>query len=356
MTAPRPGIALVGCGAIAASAHLPGIHPSPFELRAVCDMDRARVERFKQDQKLPGSVRVCASLDEVLALPGIDAVSVATPPASHAFLSIQALDAGKHVLCEKPSALSSRENWAICAAVERNPGRTIQFFSSRFRNGHARAARQYVREGRIGRPYRAEIQFWLPAARTCDRGGPPWFGQKALAGGGPFMDMGQYFLDRLFYILDWPRWHSVSAQAFTGFPTGYDAKVVYDVEDHMSLFARGDDGLVLTLDTTARVNQHWRWSSAIHGSEGSLVLDNTAEKKGVFLTDRDGVTVEEDLPVHEPGQDMQVRLEQLAAFMATGAPFELGTDARQALAISSFCEAAYRSASDGTEIEMEDAA
>src|SRR4029079_19728162 len=101
------------------------------------------------------------------------------------------------------------------------PGRTIQFFSSRFRNGGTRAARNCVRDGRLGKIYRADIQFWLPYGRTCDRNGPAWFGQKAHAGGGPFMDMGQYFLDRLFYILDWPEWTRMSAHTFLGFPTGY---------------------------------------------------------------------------------------------------------------------------------------
>lgn len=356
MSTEKLGIALIGCGEIAGNCHLPGIQASPFTLRAICDMNRERVEHFKRARNLPSSVVVCTDIGEVLALPGINAISIATPPASHAPLAIRALDAGKHVLCEKPSTLSSAENRSICDAVARNQGGSIQFFSSRFRNGPARDARRHIREGRLGRVYRADIQFWLPAGRTCDRGGPPWFGQKALSGGGPFMDMGQYFLDRLFYILDWPRLQRISAQAFSGFPTGYDPGMIYDVEDHLSLLAYFEHGLALTMDTTARVNQHWRWSTTIMGSEGCLLLDNTVEKKACFRTIRDGTVVEADLELHDPGPDMQVRLECLAACIRTGEPIEIGTDHHQALTISEFCEAAYRSAELGTEIQLENAA
>jgi predicted dehydrogenase len=355
MNADPPGIALIGCGDIARSNHLPGIQASPFALRAICDSNRSRVEKFKQDLKLDPSVAVCATLEEVLALRGIDAVSIATPPASHAPLSIQALDAGKHVLCEKPSALSSEENRRICAAVERNPGRTVQFFSSRFRHGAAPDARRHVREGKLGKVCRADIQFWLPAARTCDRNGPAWFGQKAHAGGGPFMDMGQYFIDRLFYILDWPKWTRMTAHTFLGFPTGYPADVAYDVEDHMSLLAHFGNDLVLTVDTTARVNQHWRWHTTIVGTQGSLCLDNTAANPAVFRSLQKGAVSEEKLEIFEPGHDTKVRLDQLAAYMKGERP-EIGTDHVQALAISEFCEAAYRSAEERKEIRAEDAA
>ncbi|MCZ7649464.1 MAG: Gfo/Idh/MocA family oxidoreductase [Planctomycetota bacterium] len=349
MNLERPGIALIGCGQIAANCHLPGIQASPFALRAVCDAERERVERFKREQNLDASVAVCTSLDEILKLDGVQAVSIATPPASHAPLSIRALDAGKHVLCEKPSTLSASENRAVCAAVARNPGLTIQFFSSRFRDGAAPAARRFVREGRLGVPYKADIQFWLPAARTCDRGGPPWFGQKAHAGGGPFMDMGQYFLDRLFFILGWPRWRRLSAQTFSGFPTGNPPGVVYDVEDHMSLLAHFDGGLALTLETTARVNQHYRWSTTVAGSAGTLILDNAAPRRAVFRALKDGVPVEEDLEAPESAPDMQARLERLALRLKGERP-ELGTDHEQALYITEFCEAAYRSAAEGREL------
>jgi len=352
MSVQRPGIALIGCGAIATKVHIPGIQESPFALRAICDMDRNRVEKFKQDLKLDPSVAVCATMDEVLALHDIDAVSIATPPASHAPLSIKALDAGKHVLCEKPSALSPAENRSICAAVERNAGRTIQFFSSRFRLGAARAGRAYVRDGKLGAVCRADILFWLPAGRACDNGLPVWFGQKVHAGGGPFMDMGQYFLDQLLYILDWPRWQRVTARTFRGLPTGYPPDVIYDVEDHMTLLARFERGIVLTLDTTARVNQHWRWRTTIEGTHGSLIFDNAAEKKSIFRSSRNGEIFEEELELFEPGGDMKVRLEQLAAYMKGERP-ELGTDHVQALAISEFCEAAYRSADEGIEIRTE---
>ncbi|GMV83812.1 MAG: oxidoreductase [Planctomycetota bacterium] len=349
MSAKQPGIALVGCGAIARNCHLPGIQDSPFALRAICDMDGNRAEQFKRDLNLDDSVVACASMSEVLKRADVDAVSIATPPASHAPLAIQALDAGKHVLCEKPSTLSASENRDIIAAVERNKSTTVQFFSSRFRDGASPAARQRIREGALGRPYKADIQFWLPAARTCDRGGPHWFGQKAHAGGGAFMDMGQYFLDRLFYILDWPKWTRLTAHTFSGFPTGYPKGVVYDVEDHLSLLAHFDNGLALTLDTTARVNQHWRWSTSIVGTEGCIVLDNAAPKRAIIRRQKNGSVVEEELEAPDLGPDMKRRLVQLAEQLNGMCP-EIGTDHYQALAISEFCEAGYRSALESREM------
>ena len=138
---------------------------------AACDIDRARAEAFAAKF---GIAAVCGSVGELLALAGIDAVSIVTPDADHAATALRCLRAGKHVLCEKPLALSHREAMRMVAAARR--AGTVNMVNLSYRSwaaleGVARA----VRGGEIGEVRHVEasyLQAWLPSriwARSCPR-------------------------------------------------------------------------------------------------------------------------------------------------------------------------------------------
>jgi len=345
----RPTIALIGCGAIAYSAHLPSLTDGPFDLIAVVDRERERAEALSATLTLAPSIYT--DHPAMLAACRPDAVLVATPPMAHLQPTLDALAAGAHVLCEKPAALSTCEVVQMRDASHQ-AGRTLQFFSSRFRDPACQAGAELVARGKLGRIYRAEIQLWLPYARACDAGRPLWFGQRKLAGGGVFYDMGHYFLDALFYLLGWPEVRSVTAEIFAEIPTGLPAECGWDVEDHLSCLARLDGDISLTIETAARLHQEWRWGMRILGTEAALHFDRTQPKEkqaGLWRYVENGDGECQALPPPSATPDCLRRLQSLAAHLA-GEPREsvdrLGTTPAQAVFLTALSEAIYQSASE----------
>lgn len=354
----RPTIALIGCGAIARNAHFASLNEGPFELVALVDQDVGRAATMAADTV--SHPECFSSHREMLESCRPDAVIVATPPAAHCEPSIDALQAGAHVLCEKPAALDVQEVVRMRDAAL-DAGRTLQFYSSRFRKNWVYEARRKLERGELGTIYRAEIQLWLPYARACDAGRPVWFGQRHLAGGGVFLDMGQYFLDALFYLLGWPAVKTVTAEAFSEIPTGLAPETLWDTEDHLSLLARLENGISLNLETAARLHQNWRWGIRILGTRGALEFDQTQPKENsVMVTTVDAPEHLEQVSLLEPENqvvpDTLRRLETLARHLA-GEPASIvaagGTTPDEALTLSRFCEAAYRSAETHTGIHLE---
>ena len=135
----------------------------------------------------------------------------------HAPLTIAALQAGKHVACEKPSTLDVEENKQIIAAADKAKRKVI-FLSARMRWGACILAREYIQRGDVGEIYRVDVQHY----RSRGRPGVDivknarWFTSKKLAGGGMLMDMGQYFMDVVLNLTGWPVISTVSATTFKG--------------------------------------------------------------------------------------------------------------------------------------------
>ncbi|MBR0303880.1 MAG: Gfo/Idh/MocA family oxidoreductase, partial [Clostridia bacterium] len=95
-------IGIIGCGGIANGKHMPGLKSTPgIEMVAFCDIIIERAEKAKADYGTPDA-KVCTDYKELLADPTIDVVHVCTPNRSHSFITVDALEAGKHVMCEKP--------------------------------------------------------------------------------------------------------------------------------------------------------------------------------------------------------------------------------------------------------------
>lgn len=189
----RFGAGVIGCGAIAGN-HFHGIRETrDAELRAVCDIDEERLRAAMKDQGVDG----CADYRDLLARPDIDAVHVCVPHYLHAEISIAALKAGKHVLCEKPMGVSLREGQAMEQAA-RESGKTLTIcFQNRF-NGASLRMKRIIEEGSLGRVLGG-------CAFVCwDRGGAyytesPWRGKWATEGG-------SVLINQTIHTLDLMRW------------------------------------------------------------------------------------------------------------------------------------------------------
>ncbi|WP_448809078.1 Gfo/Idh/MocA family protein [Agromyces bauzanensis] len=190
--------AIVGTGAIA-NAHAKALAATPdARLVAVLDQDVEHARSFAELWNVPD---VADSLEALLASGRVDVLHVCTPPGVHAEQAIAALDAGLHVVCEKPAALSLDELDAMTDAARRNDRRLAVVFQQR--TGSAAAhVRKLLDAGTLGRPLVATCQtLWYrdPAYYAV-----PWRGKWATEGGGPTLGHGIHQIDLLAWLLgDW---------------------------------------------------------------------------------------------------------------------------------------------------------
>jgi predicted dehydrogenase len=181
------GVGMVGLG-LAAAAHVKGYAShAGARLVAVCDLDRGRAERFAGEHDIE---RVFTDYGEMLGQGDIDLIDIATPTHLHVPMSLAALDAGKHVHCEKPFCRSVAEGEAVVAlACER--GLTVMVGETYvFHTSHAKA-RALIEGGAIGRPLQIRQRHgaWLARDDAAIHTGPAernWRVDPALSGGGAY--------------------------------------------------------------------------------------------------------------------------------------------------------------------------
>ncbi len=355
MTQSKPRGAIIGCGDIAES-HVRAYADAGLELAAVCDLDPARAEKLRQTAG--GTPVVYTDVGELLARSAVDLVTVAVPVAGHVPITLQALAAGKHVVCEKPSALDERENLQVIEAT-RASGRRVVFLSSRMRWGYAPLAKRMIDEGKLGRIYRVDMRF----ARRRGRPGidiiphARWFLDQRLAGGGVIMDMGQYFLDLVFELLGWPPLRSVSATVFRGHPHTLPADVRYDVEEHCTLLVRTADGISLSFDLAWIGHHEERMQLSLLGTAGGIHLDMTpapGREPFVFMH-ADGATGEpmDTTTRWRPSINSTAQIYRDVLASAAGSPVSIGTTPEQALILTRLTTAALTSARDGHEVRLD---
>ena len=199
MTAPAPvRVAVVGCGRVFERFHWPAIRRSPsVQLVAACDADRSRLGWLG---RLPSGPRTYAAPEEMLReVP--DAVLVLTPPATHASVCVRALEAGCHVLVEKPMALTPAEAVRMAEASARSQRRLQVGYTRRFREPYRqlRAALQ-ERSGLRPRGVEFELAFSIEGWRPHD----DFLGDSAL-GGGVMDDVLSHQADLAAWLFGQPR-------------------------------------------------------------------------------------------------------------------------------------------------------
>ena len=188
-------VAVVGLGigrSHIVEGYLP--HPDRFEVAVVCDLDEKRLDAIGDEFSI---ARRTTSFDEVLAMPDIDIVDICTPPSIHGKLILQALRAGKHVVCEKPLVGSLAEADAVMEAEKTARGRLMPIFQYRYGDGIQKAKR-IIDAGIAGKPYMATCEtHWI---RTPDYYAVPWRGKWATELGGVLMTQSIHLHDMLTYL------------------------------------------------------------------------------------------------------------------------------------------------------------
>jgi predicted dehydrogenase len=175
---PSVGVVVVGTG-FGCLTHVPALRAAGFDVLGLVGRDAGRTAERARRFSIPHAL---TSMDEALALPGVTAVTIATPPRTHAGLTLKALAAGKHVLCEKPLARDAAEARTMLEAAE--AAGLVHLVGAEFRwaTGQRLAAR-VMAEGAIGEPRLATFLLHIPLLASPDAEVPSWWSDASEGGG-----------------------------------------------------------------------------------------------------------------------------------------------------------------------------
>lgn len=345
-------VGLIGAGEIS-KCHLSSYAAiDGITVSAICDLNlglaQARAEQY-------GIEKVYRDYREILQDPETDAVSIVTPTFTHSSIVIDALKAGKHVLCEKPPALTYQDALANEAAA-RESGKILTYgFVCRFYQPYA-LLKQYVASGKLGDIYYAEAYRMERCAKI---GG--WFRDKEKSGGGQMMDAAIHQLDLLLYLMDYPKVKSVRGYTtnvnkdlpdrIRGLGTGYTSashqQIARTVESFASAYITFEDGKNLFIKAAHIANTlNPGTQFELLGDRGGLCVSNgnirmlTVDETNHFV---------EAAPIVDEGEDMY--LAEIRHFVdCCNGIAECVSTPHQGSEIIKILNAIYESAESGKEI------
>jgi predicted dehydrogenase len=361
VTEPRKlQIGIIGCGV--GVLHLEGLADNPrVKVVAIAGLDDDRCRQLATIHNVP---RVYRDYQDLLADPDVEAVTVAVPNILHVPVSLAALEAGKHVMVEKPLARTTSEGQAILDAAKA-AGRVLGVIFNRRGRNDVQIVKREVERGTFGHVYHAKA-FWM--RRSGIPGLGTWFTSKEMAGGGPLIDLGIHVLDMAIWVLGNPRPVRVSAATYAElgprrrgqwqggrFPFNPDQP--YDVEDFATAFIRFEHGLTLQLDASwaAYTGHGDEFGLSLLGSDGGAEIhakDYAQVGTLRLYGEIDGApTVTEPKLIERPGH--AAVLENFVNSVLDGIP--MSPSGEEGLERVRLIEAIYRSAALGHEVEISEA-
>jgi len=232
---------------------------------AVAEIDPARLEVAKQD--FPG-IETYTSVTEMLKKSDVNLVAIITPHNTHAKLALQCLRAGRHVVVEKPMAITTAECDAMIAAAKKS-GVVLSTYHNRHWDGNIMRAVQVIRSGAIGQVYRVEAHM---GARSCPR---DWWRSSRSLSGGILYDWGVHLLEYSLQILN-GRIVEVSGFAHNGYWASHTPYKDDTNEDEALAIVRFDNGAWLSLNITSLDANPKEGHGILEftGTEGSYVMDH----------------------------------------------------------------------------------
>lgn len=347
-------VGFVGCGAIARKKHIPLAMQNPFlhiygfYNRSLPAAQRCQFEFGNRDSF------VARTPEELLENPDVDVIVVATPNSSHADYAIQALEQSKHVICEKPMAITPAEGERMLEASRRNQKLLHISYQNRYTD-QAIYAKHLAQEGKLGQIYYAK------AYALRRRAVPTWgIGLKREQGGGPLLDIGSHAIDLALWLggcfePEYVMGVTYDHLARQGSPANYWGNwepEKYEVEDLAVGLIRMKNGMTLSVEASYALN-------ITEEKEASVDLFGTAA--GLELRQNQGVTLVQELSGRMMlcREEMQKTLRSLTPDVAGNDPSRREQEdvvhrilagetsdptAAQALAVCRIVDGLYRSA------------
>lgn len=249
---------IVGAGQIAHSCCSQIADHANAEVVAASDPNAERLADLKDKNELS---RTYQSNTDLFADTDVEAVYIAVPNKFHAPLAIEALNAGKHVILDKPFALNLQEANDVAAAAKKSGKFFTLGMNQRFTPG-VQTVRNMVKNGELGEVYHAKA-YWFRRTGIPKFG--TWFGQKEFAGGGALLDIGVHLLDAALFTLDNFEPESVSGATYTkfgnrglgegGWGMSTPSEHIFDVDDFACSLIKLKGGQTLTLDVSWAIHQ-----------------------------------------------------------------------------------------------------
>lgn len=315
---------------------------------AICDVDEVRLAAVGEEYP---SAKRFTDYEEMFAMPGLQAVSVALPNFLHAPATIAALRAGLHVLCEKPLAMNAAEAEEMVSTAKAVGRQIMVHFNTRFHES-SRWARQIVDSGVVGPIYFGRTG-WHRNRGIPGLGG--WFTTKAKSGGGPLIDLGVHRLDLALWLMDYPEPASVSGACYSEIGREIAARQgkTFDVEDLAAGFIRFKNGASLVLEASWASNTGKREDgfTTLMGTKGGLHLYNEAETyefRARAYQEIGGMLVE-----IAPKSRLSPLTAQAAFVNAILSNQPVPAPGEQGLQVMRILDALYRSAEVGHEVPVE---
>lgn len=354
-------VGIIGAGGMT-RYHVAGFRDAGAQVIAAADVNIAAAQAAAAAHDINHAF---GDVGEMLDTADIDAVSVIVPNKFHASLAIQALEAGKHVFCEKPPALNEAEVEQMIAVADRSGKRLMFNFNNRARP-ESYAMKAFIDDGTVGHINSAQAR-WI--RRTGIPGFGGWFTNRALSGGGPLIDL-LHMIDLALYFMGNPEPAFVLGQTFEDFitdpgfkgPWGIPDVVggITDVESAAHGFVTFRTGQALSLQVSwAEMVEREEVSVTFQGSRaggkverlfGRDGLDETAIDTCELYTQQNGNAINSSIVVDECEDMGRIRSASNFILAIEGKEEPLNTP-DQALSLMKIIDGLYESAATGRPVE-----
>ena len=348
-------IGIIGCGGIANGKHLPSLAKLPnVEVVAFCDIIEESAKTAAKKHGAEGA-KVYLDYKELLKDSSIDLVHVLTPNKSHSFITVDALEAGKHVMCEKPMAKTAAEAGKMVEAAKRTGKKLTIGYQNRYRIDST-YLKNVCANGELGEIYYAKAH----AIRR--RAVPTWgvFLNEDEQGGGPLIDIGTHALDLTLWLMDNYKVKSVIGSVYHKLGSKKDGANAwgpwdpekFTVEDSAFGFITMENGATIVLESSWALNSLdvGEAITSLCGTEGGADMKDglriNGEKYGELYTikpdlDTAGVAFFADKTENESDREARLWIDSIIN------DTDLIVKPEQAIVVTQILEAIYESAKTG---------
>ncbi|HKM42961.1 MAG TPA: Gfo/Idh/MocA family oxidoreductase [Limnochordia bacterium] len=355
-------IGIIGCGGIANGKHMPSLAKlDNVEMVAFCDIEVSRAEEAARDYGIQDS-SVYHDYRDLLQKESLDLVHVCTPNNSHAEITVASLEAGLHVMCEKPMAKTAAEARKMVAAAERTGKKLTIGYQSRYRSD-SEYLKMACERGDLG-------EIYLAKARAIRRRAVPTWGvflDEEKQGGGPLIDIGTHALDLTLWMMDNYRpkyvvgtvYHKLNKRENAANAWGPWDPEKFQVEDSAFGFIVMENGATIILESSWALNTLFTGEArtVLHGTEGGADMEDglriNGEEFGRLYTkkpvlDAGGVAFYDGETESEAECEARLWIESV---VKDTQPLVLP---EQAVIVTEILEAIYRSAASGEPVYFRD--
>ena len=315
------------------NAHVKGYVDNPHtEVAVVCDTDAAQAERVAAEH---GVSKFTTDYRELLA-EGLDVVSVASPDQLHQEHCVAALDAGAHVMCEKPLALTLDECEAVVKAADASGLKFMVGQVCRFAPGFA-LAKKLVDDGIIGRLFLVESEY----AHNYDhaRGIGDWRVDP----------LRHPFVGGACHAVDLVRWIAGNVTECHGY-ANHQCLTDWPVDDCLTANLRFESGVIGHVMCSIGCRRPYTMRSCFYGNQGTIICDNTSETIQVYSTKYPTKLAFSNMPVELASHNVSSEINELIDCIVNDKP--VVTDAREGARTIATCRAAVESSETGMPVKV----